>query len=164
MHSPWQILWEKFVWRPELVWGIFLYKSFEKSPFGSRSWPQAFCKSSRKSSCGGWSWIEAFSFTNPLGKGRLEAGAGLMMSWTDAFSFTNPLGKARLEVGAWLVHFPSQILWGKLVWRLQLVWGEAFEKSLFGGWSWFDEYFSFPRHILLTVLAKSYDSGFQTQF
>ena len=47
----------------------------EKSLFGSRSWPEAFCKSFRKSSFGGWSWIEASSFTNPLGKGRLEAGA-----------------------------------------------------------------------------------------
>ena len=58
-HFPLEILREELVWRLELVWSVFLNKSFEKSSFG------------------GWSWFDAFSFTSPLRRAHLEAGAGL---------------------------------------------------------------------------------------
>ena len=96
---PLQILWERRDWRLELVWGTFLYKSFQKDLIG------------------GWSWLEASSFTNPLRKAWLEAGASLR-------------------------HFPLQILWERLRWRLELVRGiflyKSFKKSSFGCWSLFE--------------------------
>ena len=96
---PLQILWERRDWRLELVWGTFLYKSFQKDLIG------------------GWSWLEASSFTNPLRKAWLEAGASLR-------------------------RFPLQILWERLCWRLELVRGislyNSFKKSSFGCWSWFE--------------------------
>ena len=161
-HQHGELLWNRLHYMPVLVWDITNHSRKARLQAGAGLmhfplqilwgkliwslellWPIFSYKSFRKSAFGGW-------------------------SWTDPFPFTNPLGEARLEAGAWLRHFPLQILWGRLVWRLQLVWGtflyRPFEKSLFGGWSWFDQYFSFPRHSLLTVSAKSYDSGFQTQF
>ena len=67
--------------------------------------------------------------------------------WFGPFSSTNPLRKARSEAGAGLKHFPLQILWEKLIWRLDLVWSTfPFKKSSLGGWSWF-ETFSFTNHM-----------------
>ena len=56
---PLLILYEKLVWRLELVCSTFLYKSFKKSSFG------------------GWSWLGALSFSNPLREACVEAGASL---------------------------------------------------------------------------------------
>ena len=64
---PLQICKESHVLRLWLVWGCFLYKSFEKSSFVSWSWLGSFFHKSFKKGC----WFEAFSFTNPLGDAQL---------------------------------------------------------------------------------------------
>ena len=151
------ILWEKLVWRLELVWTSFLHKSFEKSSFGGWSWFEAFSFTNplRKAHLEAGIGLKHFPLLILWEKlvwraeviGRLElvlpsdslfAGS----SWFGARSFINPKGKACLEAGPGLKHFPLQILYKKLIWRLELVWGifryKSFKESLFGGWSWFE--------------------------
>ena len=71
-----------------LLWCILLGKSFEKSSFG------------------GQSWSEASSFTNPLGKARIQAGDG---------------------VGC----FPLQMLPERLDCRPELLWGKSHKMLAF---------------------------------
>ena len=70
---PLQVLWEKLVWRLELVWGMCLCKSFKKSSDleAELVWIIFIHKSFKKGSVGNWSWVEAFSFTNPLEEAQL---------------------------------------------------------------------------------------------
>ena len=139
-HFPLHILWEKLVWRLGLVWYIFLYKSFKKSLFGS------------------WSWFEAFSVTNPLRTARLDVVFSshpssiysitylinaitsvhasfqehVITGWclSGACSFTNSQRKSCVETVAGFRQSPLQVLWERLVWRLELVWCTFLYKSL----------------------------------
>ena len=144
-----------------LLWSFFLYKSFKESLFG------------------GWSWSEAISFTNPWEK----LVWGLEMDWCTflykSFEKSSFRGRSWFEALSFTKSFEKGLIGGRS-WFESLSFTKSFEKGLIAGWSWFDAP-SFTNPLgeawleaaavrpakgcfQQTVSAKSYDSGFQTQF